>query len=159
MINLKNIFALLMFSILLQGCPKKVIQFEDRDIAGLFDGRWIITSTRTSPVQKFGEWRVDCRHEDFRYEIEFKGGAAKLTETQTVYVSTGGEFHFEFKTEMQVKESTASEGPLSRKGITIIYTGLLDSITGSGKGTKTMGIAQFNNRGCETQFDIQRIDY
>ncbi len=154
---MKIIPAIILIVIALTGCPSAVVQVSDRDIAGQYDGAWILTATRTSPIQRIGTWRVDCRHNPFRYRMDFEGGAAKISDTQTVYINSSGEFHFEIPTESDINVKPSSQDQVARKNITIIYKGQLNAIAGSGSGTMTAGVEELNNRGCTTEFDVQKI--
>lgn len=141
----------------LAGCASPDVTFERRDLTGTYDGVWVVRSISTERMQKAGPYvTMTCRHQDFRVPFEIADATLEFWEGRTAYVGPEGRFTTRLPTEDQVRQGAGSEVPISGN-FTLILRGELSPVSGSGDGTLTYGLAQFNNRGCTTKLGYTRV--
>lgn len=125
----------------------------ERDIRGVYDGRWIAHVSKPAKTQHVAQWVFTCPGEAYDLPFIVRGGRLQLADGET-WVNRDGKFRLEVPSDRKLKESAGSGDSISRGQVTIILQGSLAG--NSPSGYITAGVEQFGNNGCSSKVRYER---
>jgi len=146
---------------LLSACGSNLVKPVDegsRDTSGAFDGIWVGETTKTNSSQRHGDWLVNCKDPNLKFNLNVKAGQISIGNNDNVpvtYIDENGRFRFTIETDHKMEETLASEASLTNGNVKIFIDGELGAE--GPKGKYIVGVAQFGYRGCTSQMVYARL--